>query len=240
MRKSASAPKSRVRINAKQILQSLKHKALWIENFQNALVSAGTTKAFETIVGYGCPAEDLLSLLDLSCGGTVESAMAEKIELSEDVESLVRQMLKTAKKIEVLERRLVRKPGLKSLDHPGFHSISTSLQSYSKTLEQDAYELKGKYSVRDMPQMAIAWLVAQVAGSTGKPHYSEVASLMGAYYKARGIQKPVTPTSIEKKTMRFRKKHRLAYTHIKNMASRQFGKLQDQYIPWSNNVTLKK
>ena len=54
--------------------------------------------------------------------------------------------------------------------------------------------------------------------------------VMEVRYAMLGIHKDISSQAVTKQVKRFPKKHALAYSHMKNMASRQDGSRKGEYI----------
>jgi hypothetical protein len=230
-----------VRADAREVLSSIKDRVPWALKFHEELVNfPAAKKAFERLIATGCDPGDLLFWLDFCCCDYQTRHAKDEREIGQEIALFGRRLLDNAKQLQKFEASR-RREILKALQLPEFQSLSVRLQAYAQCLMDEASELKKQgVPVREAPGLATGWLAARVEGSTDGTHYSEIARIMEAHYSMRDIRKDISSRAVEKQVKRFRRRHPLAYSHIKNMASRQYGALRGEYIPWSNNVTLKK
>lgn len=224
-------------VDARQALLSLKDQNPWALKFHDELVRwPAEEKAFTRLIEKGCDPDDLLSELYFCCSGAMSEYLADKREAVRDIAFFGRRLLDNAKQIQRFEASPAKTLVLKTFGRPEFQGLSTRLRTYAQCLIDEATKLKRGLSVREGEGLATASLAARVEGSTGGAHYAELAKVMEAFYSMRGIQKQMSTQAVARRVKRFRRKHGLAYRHMRNMASREFGKRKGEYI--SGPVTL--
>ena len=228
----------------RQELVSVMGRIPWAMKFDKELVNSSAAKgAFERLIAAGCDPVDLLSCLDFACRDyTTTHARGERM-LAQDLKVLAKQLLNNAKKLRKFEaseeKRAIPRPFLIE-----FQGLSGALQAYAECLMNEAKDLQKRPSGREAPGMAIGWLAARIRGMTDRTHYSEIARLMEAHYSMQGLNKDVSGEAIKKQVKRFRQKHPLTYSHVKNMASRQYGRYKDvsflEKFPGFPNLKISK
>ena len=217
--------------DARQVLLSVKARVSWALKFLEQLINApAAKKAFERLIAAGCDPEDLLFWLDFCCRGHFSRHAIDRRELGQNVGALAIQLLKNVQKLQKIEASKTKKEILKALQLAEFQGLSVRLQAYAECLMKEAEELQKSLSAREAPGLATGWLASRVEGSTDGTHYSEIARLMEAHYSMQGIHKDISSPAVAKQVKRFRQNHALAYSHMKNMASRQYGKRRGEYI----------
>jgi hypothetical protein len=234
-RRIVSMPRD-VPANGKQLLLSIKDRVPWALKFHEVLIEfPSASDAFERLIAAGCEPVDLLHWLDVGCSDYATQTR-EKREIGEEIALFGGQLLKKARDLQKIEASRKKKEILKTVQLPEFQGLSVRLQAYAECLINEATELKQGRSVREAPGLLTGWLAAYVAGSTDDNHYREIARLMEAHYSMRGIHQDISSRAVEKKAKRFRQKHAFAYSHIKNMTSRQLGRYKEKTFlekyPW--------
>jgi hypothetical protein len=214
--------------NAEQVLSSIKDRVPWALKFYEELIQSPSTKeAFERLIAAGCEAVDLLDWLELCCSDYATHTR-EKREVGQEIALFGGQLLKEAKHLQKIEASRKKKEILKTLQLPEFQGLSAGLQAFAECLINEATELKQGRSAREVSGLLTGWLAAYVEGCTDATHYGQIARLMEAHYSMRGIDKDISSRAVEKKAKRFRQKHALAYSHIRNMVSRQLGRYKEK------------
>jgi hypothetical protein len=218
-------------IHAEQVLLSLKDRFPWaLDLWEQLRDYPAASEAFEQLIEKGCNPEDLLYWLDFACRGHLTTHARDRRELGQAVAELAKQLLNGAKRLQRFEASAKTRLILKTLQLPEFQKISESLYSYAECLMNEGEGLNQSLSAKEAPGLATGWLASRVEGSTDRTYYLQIARLMEAHYLMRGIHKDISSRAVEKQAKRFRQKHAMAYSHMKNMASRQFGKRTEEYI----------
>lgn len=201
--------------------------------------SQPANRAFKKLIAAGCDPDDLLHWLDFCCSDHATKHAIENREVAQGIASFGKHLLSMAKKLQMVEASQKKKLIFKAMQHPEFRGLSETLQSYAQCLINEAAELKQSASarVRGVPGLLTGWLAARVEGSTDGTHYSEIATLMEFTYSIRaGIDREISSPAVAKQVKRFRQKHSMAYSHMRNMASRQYGSRKEEYIQGSSRI----
>ena len=220
-----------VETDAQLVLSALARRIPWASKFCSELVESPAAKrAFEQLIMRGCDPKDLLLSLDRCCSGHMTKYVISSRELSGEMATFARKLMANAKQLQKLEASANKDQIADALQLPEFQDLAVRLRACATHLQSEASRLEPQISAREAVSVGAAWLAARVEGSTEKPHYSEIAMLMQAFYSMRGVHKDISSQAIQKQVKRYREKHALAYRHMKNMASREFGKRKGEYV----------
>lgn len=231
-----------------ELLGKVVHAFPWAKQFGNKLAELPTAaEAFDVLIQKGCDVHDLLHWLEIACGNNFQQSAASDRELADKLLDVAGQTLKASEALQKLAGSHRYGEQFISLQPPDFRSMTSNMREYADFLLQQAVQLQSGTNTREAPRLAVAWLAARVSGSTRKGkstshwrhksedkkercYYKEIAALMEAVYSTKGIDKDVSDEGIKKQVERFRQKHQYAYSHMVNMARRQFGDLKEEYI----------
>jgi hypothetical protein len=156
--------------------------------------------------------------LNLSCADKLQDNISDSEKLAGQAQDFAEILETTSKRLAGVENLLLVQPRLKIIDHPEFQTLAGKMKSYAEYLKEDAKQLRSGIPLRMSSRLATGYLFAIVEGSTGEPHYPQIALLMEAYYEMQGTPKSIQPASIARTANRFRKSERDMYDLLRDSA----------------------